>query len=295
MTNLGLFDDGFQIVGFIPSEQWYYRSDYTRYDWTELHQLATVGKAELFMDWFYSHTLEDLVNKINVRDDIMEYTPIMIAIDSVDLDYDEIDPKFPYDDWAQRKNASYEERLKFITTLIQFGAYPNPSLDYGPSPLMAAALKDFSEAIYLLVLNHGAYVNAVYFDDSPLTCAIRNGAVRSVRALIELNADVNSELRYWKNTANECIYGFTPLHFAAAAIGKSLHVSVMPFIVCNLLSAGADPYATNSAGQMATDLSSCIEFQNIVLFFRRKGLYYVLKQNKFSFLVVLHREISKFL
>ena len=128
------FEDEVTVVGFRPSNNWRARFYTDDNHWSDLHFLSTIGKVDLFMDWFNSHTLDELGSQINLRDDIMDFTPLMIAIDSVELEYDELEQ--PYDVFEefddiriQNQWATVDERLNFINMLVQFGAEPNPRIE----------------------------------------------------------------------------------------------------------------------------------------------------------------------
>jgi ankyrin repeat protein len=295
-------DSDLQVVGFKPSQKLCQRVTNRVPEWTELHYLATLGKVELLQDWIDKHSLLDLLAVINLRDDIASHTPLMVTIDLIDYVYDD----FSAEDWEEFNNiqcdktGSVEERLNFIDTLIKFGAEPEPILENGPSPLMVAATRDFVEAIYLLVRKHGANVNCVdkqFSCHTPLTEGIRSGSVRAVRALIELKADVNMEIRRWPDPYTGCRpYGYSPLHSAAIAIEtQSLDVGVMPTVVEILLSSGADPYLQNEFGEYAVDLTTNMEFKNLVLYHRRKWFYIMLLHPECYSLDAVHFIISQYL
>jgi hypothetical protein len=269
--------------------------------WSELHKLAGIADVQLLLDWFSVHTVKDLED-IDARDNIAHWSPLMAAIERVNFNpikfnVHEFNFSFPLKETYEYKWGNIEERLKLIDVLIDFGANPNlGGVNAGCTPLMVAAEADFVEAIYYLVLKHHVDPNKGFMSHTPLTQAIRGGSVRSVRALIELKADVNR--KHTCSCKGTLLQGCTPLHVVAIATeARELDSGQMISMVRHLLNGGALTSVSfrNILNLLSVEMTSNKEFKNEILFARRKLLYYIINDYKYSFLVNLHREISKYL
>ena len=112
-------------------------------EWTELHSIAASGSVRLFENWVRNRhrTLLNIRRTFVTVDDIMEYTPLLIAIDHLQFD------KLPC--------PTQSERTELIKQMLRYGADPNgrgnSNFLHGTTPIICASYANYPEAISTLI------------------------------------------------------------------------------------------------------------------------------------------------
>ena len=156
---------------------------------------------------------------INVRTNIDHY-----------VDEDLIEEEYEYTP-TPLFEAAKNGHMDIVRLLLDKGAKPNISDDYGESPLKAAAFEGYIEVVKLLI-DRGADPNMIDDNrDSALHDAARMGHNDIIQLLLDIGANPNISNRW----------GDKPLHNAARHGNFS--------IVQLLLNIGADPNIKNDDGE----------------------------------------------
>lgn len=132
--------------------------------------------------------------------------------------------------------AILANQVEVAEALLQHGANPNHTDQYGQHPILLAAEKKEGNAFVVLLIENGAIVNVSdNHGASPLMYAARGNQEKSVLTLLEAGADVN----------HRDYEGDTVLMYAVAS-GNEV-------IISSLLAAGANPDQKNFDGLTALD------------------------------------------
>jgi hypothetical protein len=252
---------------------------YDDYEWTDLHFIASTGSPCLFTDWLNRRgSLDNLYELFDARDDILFYTPLMIAIDSWEVNEDELEGLHSgrISIECSERDCSLEQRTELIWLMLECRADPNAE-DHitGMNALKCAASVDYFDALQALVHFGGNIHRKDSFGKTALQYSIEFYALRSFRELISLGADVNQRFSVYVNGRTVEI---TSLHFAL----ELDDVIVKDVMVTDLLAANANTYTkaygmcTLAYARSLGDLNSA----NKIIKWRLKGLHTILKYFK---------------
>ena len=182
-------------------------------DEKELIRAAREGRMIIIISLLSTNMLN-----INVRSSIDHY-------DDEDLDEEEYHMVTPLLEAAKNGHTD------IVRLLLDKGAKPNISDDYGESPLKAAAYEGYKEVIKLLI-DSGADPNMV---DGNFDSALHEAASMGHNDVIQLLLDIGVN----PNISNR--WGDEPLHNAA----RHGHIGIIQL----LLNIGADPNIKNDDGE----------------------------------------------
>lgn len=139
--------------------------------------------------------------------------------------------------------AAGRHEKELVTTLLDCGAQPDAYTDLGRTPLHYAMRSyDFGNRLACVqaLVEHGADVNdRTRADDTPLTMAISQGSIETVRWMLQHGARIDAVDRN----------GDTPL-LVAMTLSKNEEMVKL------LIESGADITHQNRRGQTALDLAS---------------------------------------